>query len=128
MTDLTDQSSRISADTYKRRFGTWRHALEAFVSWATEGSASFEQSAADAKAVSAPDATKRGSREPSLRLRFLVMSHDCFKCRYCGRSPAVDPAVELHVDHLIPWAKGGATIFENLQTLCTKCNLGKSDL
>ncbi len=33
--------------------------------------------------------------------------------------------VELHVDHVIPWSKGGPTVFEHLQTLCNKCNLGK---
>ena len=26
------------------------------------------------------------------------------------------------------WSKGGETVFENLQTLCSKCNNGKSDL
>ncbi|WP_343324290.1 HNH endonuclease signature motif containing protein [Streptococcus sp. Marseille-P8640] len=36
--------------------------------------------------------------------------------------------VVLHVDHIIPWSKGGETVLGNLQTLCSKCNLGKSDL
>ena len=26
------------------------------------------------------------------------------------------------------WAKGGETALENLQTLCSVCNIGKSDL
>lgn len=38
------------------------------------------------------------------------------------------PWVELHVDHIMPWAKGGEIVLENLQTLCSKCNLGKSDM
>jgi 5-methylcytosine-specific restriction endonuclease McrA len=33
--------------------------------------------------------------------------------------------VELHVDHVTPWSKGGETTLANLQTLCNKCNLGK---
>lgn len=67
-------------------------------------------------------------REPNLRLRFLVMQRDNFKCCACGASPAKDPSVELHIDHIIPWSKGGETVMDNLQTLCSKCNLGKSDL
>jgi 5-methylcytosine-specific restriction endonuclease McrA len=35
--------------------------------------------------------------------------------------------VQLHVDHIYPWAKGGETVVENLQTLCMTCNIGKSD-
>jgi HNH endonuclease len=69
----------------------------------------------------------RGPRDPSLRLRFLVMRRDSFKCRHCGRSPALHPGLELHVDH-VAWSSGGVTAAENLQTLCSNCNLGKSDL
>lgn len=60
--------------------------------------------------------------------RFRIMQRDNFKCCMCGASPAKDPSVVLHIDHIVPWAKGGETTFENLQTLCSKCNLGKSDL
>ena len=64
----------------------------------------------------------------NLRTRFIVMQRDKFKCCVCGASPAKDSSVELQVDHIIPWAKGGETVIDNLQTLCSKCNLGKSDL
>jgi len=37
-------------------------------------------------------------------------------------------SVTLHADHIKPWSKGGETVIENLQTLCSKCNIGKSDL
>lgn len=56
------------------------------------------------------------------------MNRDNFSCVLCGCSPAKDPMIELHIDHIIPWVKGGETTFDNLQTLCSKCNLGKSDL
>ena len=56
------------------------------------------------------------------------MQRDNFKCRICGASPALNAGVTLHVDHIIPCAKGGQATMENLQTLCSKCNLGKSDL
>lgn len=66
-------------------------------------------------------------REIGLQLRFKVFKRDNFKCCLCGASPAKDPTVELHVDHIIPWSKGGETTIDNLQTLCSKCNIGKSD-
>jgi len=125
-TDLTSQSSRISADTYKRRFGGWRNALKAFVRWANAGKALAEESTGGGNAPAS--ASRRGPRNPSLRLRFLVMRRDNFKCRCCGRSPATDVSVELNVDHIHAWAEGGLTVLDNLQTLCTTCNLGKSNL
>ena len=46
----------------------------------------------------------------------------------CGASPAKDPSVILHVDHIKPWSKGGETNLDNLRTLCSVCNIGKSDM
>ena len=66
-------------------------------------------------------------REIGLQLRFKVLKRDNFKCCACGALPAKDPSVELHIDHIVPWSKGGETTFDNLQTLCSKCNIGKSD-
>ena len=73
-------------------------------------------------------AMKNRARSISDKLRYAVLKRDHFKCCACGASPAKDPSVELHVDHIIPWSKGGDTSLDNLQTLCSKCNLGKSDL
>ena len=70
---------------------------------------------------------KENTRIISDKLRYQVLKRDNFKCFACGASPAKDPSVELHIDHIIPWSKGGETTFENLQTLCSRCNLGKSD-
>lgn len=67
-------------------------------------------------------------RDVNYRLRFKVMQRDQFKCCFCGKSPAKDSSVELQVDHIVPWAKGGETVIDNLQTLCSVCNSGKSDL
>lgn len=74
---------------------------------------------------SKPEYKHRTSREPSMKLRFEILKRDNFKCCACGASPAKDPAVELHIDHIIPWSKGGETIEDNLQTLCSICNFGK---
>ena len=70
---------------------------------------------------------KRNTRTISDKLRYQVLKRDNFKCCACGASPAKDPSVELHIDHIIPWSKGGESTLKNLQTLCSKCNIGKSD-
>lgn len=64
-------------------------------------------------------------REPSLGLRYKVLARDRFRCAICGRSPATDLDVTLHVDHIEPVAAGGKTTEENLRALCVDCNLGK---
>jgi 5-methylcytosine-specific restriction endonuclease McrA len=33
--------------------------------------------------------------------------------------------IELHADHIVSVYDGGKTVYENLQTLCQGCNLGK---
>lgn len=55
-----------------------------------------------------------------------VLARDQWKCCSCGRS-SKKHGVTLHVDHIIPRSKGGTDDFENLQTLCWKCNIGKSN-
>lgn len=55
-----------------------------------------------------------------------ILKRDNFKCVICGRTPKKD-GITLHVDHIIPVSKGGKTEPENLRTLCSICNLGKSD-
>ena len=67
-------------------------------------------------------------RSINYRMRFRVMQRDNFKCCICGASPSSQPNVTLHIDHIIPCAKGGVASRDNLQTLCSRCNLGKSDL
>ena len=129
-----EKGAEISAGTYRRRFGSWRKALEAFVSYVNS------EDDEDKKVLSVPDGVSdvaeaeeqtirhKTKREINLRLRFKVMARDHFKCCKCGKSPATDPSVVLHIDHIYPYSKGGETIMENLQTLCSDCNLGKSDL
>ena len=58
-------------------------------------------------------------------LRYDIMKRDGFRCVLCGRT--AKEGVKLHVDHIIPVAKGGLTVPDNLRTLCDQCNLGKSD-
>lgn len=66
-------------------------------------------------------------REPSIGLRFKVLQRDCFKCVLCGDHPARNAECVLHVDHLIPWSRGGKTREDNLRTLCATCNMGRGN-
>lgn len=120
--ELAKAPSTISQSPYNRRFGSWTAALGAFVEYANA-------SGTDVPALEQSNESQpKTGRDPSLRLRWHVLQRDHFTCCACGASPAVTLGVELHVDHIIPWSKGGKTITTNLQTLCSVCNLGKSNL
>jgi hypothetical protein len=57
---------------------------------------------------------------------WTVLARDKWKCLSCGRTARED-GVLLEVDHIIPRSKGGSDEMINLQTLCKKCNIGKSN-
>lgn len=57
-------------------------------------------------------------------LRKKIMLRDNYTCRNCGKQ--MFDGVGLHIDHIIPIAKGGKTVESNLQVLCSKCNGRKS--
>lgn len=119
--------SMFSIGTYEKRFNGWRNALKAFVNYINEDVNTEKMD--NMKSGSSHDSNHhKTSRTINLRTRFIVLQRDNFKCCACGASPAKNPAVELQVDHIIPWSKGGETVVDNLQTLCSKCNLGKSDI
>ncbi len=121
--ELSEAPSTISQYPYNRRFGSWTTALQEFVKYAS----SSKGETIEFSSIAEVSNKRKTSRDPSLKLRWKVLKHDNFKCRVCGSSPAITPGVVLHVDHITPWSKGGETIFENLQTLCSTCNLGKSN-
>lgn len=121
LAELLRPTSLISPGPYKRRFRTWMAALEEFIAYANSQDILPPNPSA---AATVP----RKNRDPSLRLRFRVMKRDNFTCRACGRSPALQAGLLLHIDHIKPWSLGGETTEENLQTLCEPCNLGKSNV
>ena len=121
--------ARFSIGTYENRFGGWRKALIAFVDYINGADDMHVTPIDDTMFGSDTDSVKHEtSRSISLRTRFLVLRRDNFRCCCCGVSPATDTSVELHIDHIKPWSKGGESVIDNLQTLCSKCNLGKSNL
>lgn len=139
-TDIKNGFSKYSLNTYVRRFGGWRSALQSFLDYMGDDIAQNNSETKEVicnyveEEVNKPTKTvkvyksHRTSRDINLRLRFKVLQRDHFKCCACGASPAKNSSVELHIDHIIPWSKGGETEIDNLQTLCSKCNFGKSDL
>lgn len=124
--DIQKPLSKYSMRVYLNRFSGWRNTLEKFISYMSGADASLETSIENLRVESS--SRHKTPRIVNWRLRFVVMKRDNFKCKNCGRSPATDPNIILHVDHINAWANGGETILENLQTLCSKCNIGKSNL
>lgn len=59
------------------------------------------------------------------KVRLDVFERDDYKCQMCGRT--VEDGIKLHIDHIVPFSKGGSNDMDNLQVLCHECNLAKHD-
>ena len=57
-------------------------------------------------------------------LYYNVLKDANGRCALCGATKNERP---LHVDHIKPRSRGGKTLYENLQVLCSKCNQAKSN-
>jgi len=56
--------------------------------------------------------------------RQKILEAAAFICAHCG----ADLRMTGHeIDHIVPFSKGGATVMENLQALCPKCNSKKGN-
>ena len=64
-------------------------------------------------------------RNIPLGMRYKVFKKDNFKCVACGKN--ANDGAKLHIDHKLPFSLGGLTELNNLQTLCSECNLSKSN-
>lgn len=56
-------------------------------------------------------------------LRQQIKERDNYTCQICGKY--MPDEVGLHIDHIMPIAKGGKSIPSNLRVLCSKCNGAK---
>jgi 5-methylcytosine-specific restriction endonuclease McrA len=54
--------------------------------------------------------------------RRALFARDGFRCVYCGSS-----SHRLTLDHVVPRSRGGESIWENVVTACSPCNLRKGD-
>jgi len=50
-----------------------------------------------------------------------IFKKDNYTCKICGSNK------NLTIDHIIPYSKNGKNNEENLQTLCSKCNILKGN-
>ncbi len=142
--EMDQPPSRIPPGAYEARWGTWRRALRAFLD---RVNADLDEDRQPSPALREPlpphsktprshapnrmnsphsGATDTDRRAISLGLRYEVLRRDRFRCSLCGASPATRLGCELHVDHVVPFSRGGKTVAENLRTLCAECNLGKA--
>jgi hypothetical protein len=121
--------SKYSAGTYEKRFGSWLKALGQFVEYMNEDDDSEEEinETAQIENIKKEQRKRKTKRNISDRLHFSTLMRDGFTCQSCGASPTKERGVELHVDHIVPWSKGGETEENNLQAKCKKCNLGKGN-
>ncbi len=125
------QNSKYSYTTYKTRFKGWTNACLKFIEYKSgaivldNASGSGEEFKGEATSKDSSRIDSKVLRTIPLKVRLNVLVRDSFCCTFCGRSPATDKGVRLHIDHKIPFAKGGKTTLDNLQTLCYECNLGK---
>jgi hypothetical protein len=124
--------SQFHVGTYENRFGSWNKALVAFIVSLdnSEYDTIDQELETDEEIIETTVDTSikhTTKRHISDRMRFRILMRDGFSCQACGKNPAIERGVELHVDHIIPWSLGGETIESNLVTKCSKCNLGKGN-
>jgi hypothetical protein len=82
-----------------------------------QGHRKFQAIEHEIKQLRAP----KSSRHISQDVKDKVWRRDEGKCRDCGSNQ------NLEFDHIIPYSKGGANTYRNIQLLCQSCNRKKSD-
>ena len=124
--------ARFNYNTVRRHFDGWTNACLKFIEYKM-GGVILSDDVSVAKENSLPKSSELKIKEPEerreipLKLRLKVLQRDNFRCVLCGKSPATNPGTILHIDHVLPFSKGGKTTAENLRTLCAECNWGKGN-
>jgi hypothetical protein len=105
-------------------------ARKAIDRWMSERLRGVALAALAERTVELSDRAPRGRRA-------RILARDGARCNACAWSPGdpIPPRVNgqpylkfgLEIDHVYPRGRGGSNTDENLQVLCTKCNLRKRD-
>ncbi len=108
---LTNQAALASMD----RGSGWSEidthiSVEEFYKWIGEKNIELDSSSDEQK-----------SRHISQSIKDSVWNRDGGQCVQCGSNES------LEFDHIIPFSKGGANTYRNVQLLCESCNRQKSD-
>lgn len=61
-------------------------------------------------------------------LRFSIYAMQNFKCIYCRTDLSAVPRAAVHLDHLVPFDKGGTNVPSNLVASCAACNCSRRDM
>lgn len=132
-TEWFASNPKYSYATYRRYFNGWTNACLKFIEYKMGGEILTDSSKLKHNSFQTKQHKRRieinteDTRTIPLGIRLKVLNRDKFRCVFCGRSPAINIGVQLHIDHKVPFSEGGKSILENLQTLCFECNLGKSN-
>jgi len=105
-----------------------------------EGKEWHDTQEAEAKLTAVKMQSQGRQRTVGTEQRYRILMRDNYTCQKCGRygpgardkdgHPLPEPEdgyAVLEVDHMIPFSLGGSDDDSNLQTLCEKCNRGKSN-
>jgi hypothetical protein len=127
--DMIKENSLFSETPYIDRFGSWRKALEAFIKFIdldikTPKLKLPKQESIELVIENNFVFKHKTKRDISARLKVQVLIRDGNTCRLCGVTVTGD---NIHIDHIKPWSKEGETVLENLQVLCSTCNLAKGN-
>lgn len=119
--DIRNKEVPYGLTTYINRFGSWRNCMIEFAKYVWKRN---KQVVVLPKA--SPIEHKTG-RTPSAKLRTKIFERDNATCQLCGINNEKETGVKLVIDHIIPYSRGGETTYDNLQVLCRKCNIKKSN-